>query len=156
MAVKEVTPGSGTFSAAYGVYFPGSIIGTPNASYSLFADLNNNGQYDDGSAAIVENFSLRNNFSISNFCATEGNGVMQCASACPSPLPTGAISCASNALSWLAVTFKRPDPNAIILTSALSSLPSVYSNAIITASSQAGVTRSVSISSVGQIIINSQ
>lgn len=154
VAVKEVTPGSGAFSAAYGIYLPASIIGIPNSTYPLFADLNNNGLYDDGSASVVENFTLKNFFMLDNFCALQGTGPMQCAGACPSPLPSGALSCAPGSLGWTTVTFVRPNPNAIILTDFSSSLPSSYVTAYITVSSQNGSTRTVSISATGQIIIN--
>jgi len=154
VAVKEVTPGSGTFGAAYGVYVPATIIGVQNSTYPLFADLNNNGLYDDGPSSVVENFTLKNFFSMSNFCAVEGNGAMQCASTCPSPLPSGASSCSSSSIGWLDVTFVRPNPNAIILTSFASSLPSLYTAAYFTVTSQNGSTRTVSISAMGQIIVN--
>jgi len=154
VSVKEVTPGSGSFGAAYGIYLPSSTVGALNSSYPLFADINNNGLYDDGAASVIENYTIRNNFTLSNFCGIKGDGSMQCASTCPSTLPLGATSCTAGSISWLSVTFKRPDPNAIILTSAASGLPSSYAYGYISVASQNGTTRSVSVSSVGQIIIN--
>ena len=138
IAVKETAPGSNNFSAAYGVYMPASILNTPNATYQLFADLNNNGIYDASSNPadpVVENFSLQNNFTIKDFCATPPASAPQCAS--------------TGALHWIAVTFKRPNPDALITTDQGSN----YSNLVITVSSQNGSIRTVSVYATGQIVV---
>jgi prepilin-type N-terminal cleavage/methylation domain-containing protein len=146
VAVKETAPGSGNFSAAYGIYIPSSILGVERGTYPLFADLNANGLYDDGASSVVENFTLQNYFTLENVCALR-SGTLRCFAACPSPLPLGAVGCTPSSISWLSVTFKRPDPNAIIKTD----LESGYSSAYITVLSQNGSTRSVSVSATGQI-----
>lgn len=149
VAVRETAPGTNNFGAAYGVYFPASIIGVDNANYPLFEDLNDNGIFDDGASSVLENFTIQNGFTLKNLCAAQGSS-LTCAQACPSPLPTGITACTGTPLQWLAVTFKRPDPDAIIRTD-VSSNP--YSEAYVIVQSQNGTTREVTVSETGQIVI---
>ena len=152
VSVREAT--SGDFNAAYGVFFPVSIINVPNASYSLFADLNNNGIFDDGTSAIEENFLLQNSFAISDICATTGSSMI-CAAGCPSPLPAGITSCAPQSIATgITISFKRPNPNALIIVDSNTSQP--YAGAIITVSSPAGSTRTTSVTSTGLITVQGE
>src|SRR6185503_3627706 len=57
---------------AYGVYFSSGSTG----SYILFADANNNGEYDTGEAVQV--FTLNQGYAISKFCATTSGSVQRC------------------------------------------------------------------------------
>ena len=130
VGVKEVTPGSGNFSAGFGVYFSSL---TPTA-YILFADVNNNGVYDTGDI-VVENFTVANGFAISEFCATTSGGAEQCS-------PSG--------ISALSITFRRPNPEPTIRIN-LSGY--VYSNASITAASPTGSSRTVTVGAAGEIAV---
>lgn len=130
VGVREVSVGSNNFSAGYGVHF--SSV-TPTA-YLLFADSDNDRLYGTGDAA-VQNFKVQNGFVISQFCATTTSGASQC-----SP----------DAISSLDITFRRPNPEPVIRTSALGY---TYSGASITVSSPNGATRSVTIGAAGEIAV---
>lgn len=129
IGVREAGIGTGNFSAGYGVHF---AIGTPT-SYLLFADQNNNQQYDSGDL-VVETFRIRNGYVLSSLCATRTDGVERC---------TGTIA-------NLTVSFRRPNPEATIRTSLSGE---TYSAARITVSSPAGSTRDVSVGASGEISV---
>src|SRR3569623_492425 len=61
-----------TSAKAYDVYFSSGSTG----SYILFADNNNNGQYDSGENVQV--FTLSTGYVISKFCATTSTSVQRC------------------------------------------------------------------------------
>lgn len=117
------TPAS-AFSCAYGVYFE---VGKNNII--IFADTNGNGVYDLAGDTVVETISWRSPISITG---------TRCS----------VLSCVNSVLS---VTFKRPNPDAIIRVDSAMSLPSgniMISNGI----SGAGVKKNIiTISSTGQI-----
>lgn len=85
------------FAPAYGVYFNSS------SSYLLYADLNNNGAYDSGTDAMVQNYQIGGGFQISQFCGILAGGTKHCNT-------TGDISS-------LAIYFKRPNPDALFVSS---------------------------------------
>jgi prepilin-type N-terminal cleavage/methylation domain-containing protein len=96
------------YAAAYGLYF------TPNAtSYVLFADLNNNGQYDTNE--VVKTFQLGTGYSLNNFCILDNSGNAYCsAAACPASIPFNLsyTACTGNSLVNTTVLFRRPNPDA--------------------------------------------
>jgi hypothetical protein len=82
------------YVSAYGVYFNAASPG----QYTLFADLNNNGQYDTGEAVKV--FSLNTDYTVSKFCV---NGVNN---------GSNISRCSPSLVNSLSVVFKRPNPDA--------------------------------------------
>jgi len=122
----------GTASGAqYGVYVAAA---TPN-QYLIFADDNGNRAYNTGEA--VEIFTVRNGYSIYDFCGDKASGTPDC-------------KLSGIVITSLTLMFKRPDPDAIITTSASNS---GYTQARIIARSASGNTRAVTITLTGQISV---
>lgn len=115
--------GTGSSSLNYGVYF------TSSTQYILFADTDGNGKYNSGEA--VEVLKLKAGYTISDFCAQT------------------ATTDDCN-ITKLHITFKRPDPDAIIKTDLASS---GYQSATIILHSQTGDTRTVTVTLTGQIAV---
>lgn len=130
----------GTSAKAYGVYFSNG-----SNTYILFADLNNNQQYDNGES--VQTFTLSNGFTMSEFCVT--SGVTQTCS------PT---------LTYLTILFKRPDPDSCFATNleATACQPTgtpAYTSASIRLQGDAGAStdyRKITIGLTGQISVGLQ
>jgi hypothetical protein len=126
------------YVSAYGVYFNNASLG----QYILFADLNNNGQYDTGEDIKV--FSLNNGYSITQFCVTgvnSGNPVTQCS---------------NTTISSLSILFKRPNPDAQFTALNASGNPiagDVYSSAHIQLQNNGdpSSSRSVTVTNTGLI-----
>ena len=139
LTVKEVTPGGGQFSSAYGIYF--DPTGEPS-NYYIFADIDGDKKYDIGSGCgsgnteCIEKFSLRNNIKISSIC--DG-------SACPP----------DNSVKMMNVTFLRPNPDAgIYFTDNGGQIkvgPSLTGKVVL--SSPSGKTLTVTIESTGQVLV---
>ena len=138
------TADESTAAKAYGVYFSSGAT----SNYTLFADINNNGQYDTGEEVQV--YKLSNGYAISKFCATTGTGTPRCWSA------------ASPDISDLTILFRRPNPDSCFATS-------ISSNACQTGASPAETyasgyiqiqsgsdTRSITITLSGQITVGAQ
>ena len=138
LTVKEVTPGGGQFSFAYGIYFN---QGSDPNNYYIFADINSNNKYDagngcgSGSTECIQKFPLRNNVKISQVCNE---------SACP---PSGATT--------ESVLFLRPNPDAgIYFTNSVGVIvagPSVTGKVIL--SSAQNKTLTITIESTGQVSV---
>ncbi|MDP4020969.1 MAG: prepilin-type N-terminal cleavage/methylation domain-containing protein [Candidatus Adlerbacteria bacterium] len=135
-SVRSFETGMTTEFPAYGVYFDV----TNDDEYILFADVNDNGQYDAGE--VVDNYTFQGNYSISDICATDGSELC--------------------GITWMAVTFRRPNPDACIATSdpnmddvcgASPSSPSPYSQGLVQIEGSGGVTRSVTVTPSGQIAV---
>jgi len=92
----STTQGS-CYAAAYGLYFDSSTL----TSYTLFADLNNDGQYE--SNEVIKVFQLGTGYSISDFGAVVVGG---------SVTRSLGLGTATN----LTIVFKRPNPDACIAT----------------------------------------
>ncbi len=134
LSVRETAAGSGDFDTGYGVYFSSA---SPT-SYILFADADHDGVYD-GESESVEVFSVRRGYRISSFCATLGSGVERCS-------PTE--------LSYLAISFERPDPDAQIKSDLGND---VYGSARVIVLAPDGVsTRVIEVESTGQIAVESE
>jgi len=126
------------YVSAYGVYFNAASPG----QYTLFADLNNNGQYDTGEAIKV--FSLNTNYVVNKFCVigiNSGNPVTQCS---------------NTTISSLSILFKRPNPDAQFTALNSSGNPiagDVYSSANLYLQNQGdpSSSRSVTVTSTGLI-----
>ena len=123
VSVKETNTNS--FDASYGVYFETAN----NKSFISFADINKDGWYD--SPEMFASSNIKQGNYISDLCVYDSSGV-----------------CVST--NQLAIIFQRPDPDAIILTSA-GGTP--YSGADITVSSPSGNKKVIKVTSVGQISV---
>jgi len=124
-SIRENSPGAfaaGSAAGAYGVYFSGTT------SYILFADANNNGLYTSGGTEDTKVFVLNTKYSVKTFCGLRGS-TMDCATTCPSTLPTGITTCIAGAITNLTILFKRPNPDACFASSA-------YPNACIVGGTQ--------------------
>lgn len=84
IAVKELSPGSSSFSSGYGIAF--SLLGSGSTTaYIIFADLNGNHIYDGtwsctigvGSECLERVDITRGNY-IDNFCNLKNNGTNTC------------------------------------------------------------------------------
>jgi len=125
---------------AYGIYFN---PGTYASEYFLFADTNENGQYDP-STEFVDSYKFQGSYTISNVCAIRG-GTPECTS--------------DNFFDWITIIFERPNPEACIATEGPDANvcgtvpPSGYSGAYIQIEGSGGVTRSVTVTTSGQISV---
>lgn len=128
VGVREVSAGSNNFTAGYGVYFSSDAP----TDYVLFADLDKNGLYGAGDT-IMQSFAVRNGFTVARICAVTTTGVSQCSPA---------------DITSLVVSFKRPNPEALIKTNVAGYS---YASASITVSSPNGSTRTVTIGTAGEI-----
>ncbi len=125
--------GPSTFNLRYGVH----LVYPTNNTFILFADLDGNQQYS-GSSEIVENLTPSQGNIISDFCGTLATGVSECAASDP-------------LLTWLDITFLRPNPDAIFLNSK----GALYQSAsIIVKSPITGRIKTIVIRSTGQISVN--
>lgn len=136
--------GSDTFASGYGLYFSSAAPG----SYLLFADLNDNGRYDSSPDESVKAFTLNNGYSVSEICAVEG-----ATKAC-----SGGDDTTGSPITALHVLFKRPNPDACFATDSAPTACSPggvqqYSGAYIQLRSAGGGTRSIVISSTGEVVV---
>ena len=90
-----------TFAPAFGLYFSGTSAST----YILFADVNNNGQYESANEAI-ETFTLSSGYVINGVCAVLANGTERCTSG---TLDTSGVA----TITHMHILFKRPNPDAV-------------------------------------------
>ncbi len=122
------------YAPAYGVYFNNAT------SYLLFADNNGDGSYAAGSDTIVQTYQIGAGFRISKFCATPTTGAQQCW-----------LNAGGGTLTWLSVYFKRPNPDALFVSSA----GGTYNNAYIQVSAinDPTNTHSITVSPTGQIAV---
>ena len=129
---------SSDFSRPYGVYF-NSGISPLNTSMIFFADVNANGIYDDDTIdCVISTYKIKRGSIVSFLCVGSG----PCSSS-PSPSPS---SSPSPGASTLNISFKRPNPNAIIKSGS-----DTYNYADITLRATDGSTRKVVIRQTGQI-----
>jgi len=122
----------GEFTAkSYGVHF----INTQDDNYVLFADLNDNGQYDGGE--LVQAFELRQGYTINKFCGILASG--------------GSEHCTDGGgLQTLSIYFRRPNPDAQFTPSP--SPGGAYSSAYVLIASPTGnAARRVTVYPTGQI-----
>jgi len=127
----------------FGLYFNAADL----SHYLLFADTNCNGQYDPqyDPRELIQTFTLGNGYTMHDWCVYTTQTDKICASTNP-------------ALSWVTIVFRRPNPEACIASSiapgacASGAVP-VYTSAYLQFVSQGGSTRSVSISSTGQVVV---
>lgn len=124
----------GVFAYRYGVH----LSKTDSTRYRLFGDTNNNIAYE--ASEVVTAYSMRPGYGISEMCAhRSSDGTEICAT--------------SGGISSVTIMFKRPEPDAII-RACPSAGPCVAAiDATITLVSPTGATRSVTVTSTGQISV---
>ena len=136
VSVAEQTTSSSTavFNYPYGVHFDTS--NGNNQSMSIFVDNVGNGVYTVGSDSIVATYAIKNGGTITGACGGPG-------------------SCTGGTTGALDVSFKRPDPSAIICYTPTSGSPSCgYTYAQIVIQGPATTqTRTVVIQQNGQITV---
>jgi prepilin-type N-terminal cleavage/methylation domain-containing protein len=126
-----------SYAPAYGLYFN---YASPS-SYILFADFNNNGAYNSPGES-VKVFSLNAGYTISEACAKLSNGQKRC---------TGSDdSTGSRSTNTVSILFKRPNPDAVFATDIGGEN---YASAYVQVRSGDGTTRSVLVTSAGQITV---
>lgn len=119
------------YAPGYGLFFGR----TSPQIYILYADFNNNGGYDAGEA--VQTFTLNAGYTISEACVNFSNGTKNC---------TGADdTTGSHTIDSVNIVFKRPNPDAVFNANP------AYVSSYIQVRSNDGTTRSVLITSAGQI-----
>lgn len=145
VSVKEFSPGSEEFSAAYGMSFNVTAQGS-NDSYIYFADRGSkNGMYDSGwgcpttvDSECIEKTSISRGNIISNICYIHRSGPEQCN------------------LGGVDITYVRPDTRAMITyfnqNGTVLSVPNAIA-AKIEVSSPSGAKRYISVYDSGQISV---
>jgi hypothetical protein len=129
------------YAAGYGININ---WGTGNpTSYTLFADLNNNGKYDPNET--VKTFSLGRGYQISSICVITSGGTQYCP---------------AQGLTFVDINFRRPNPDACFTTNLASNTCTVgaaaaYRSATIQIQAQTDTanTRSVTVTSTGQVSV---
>ena len=118
------------FNAAYGVHFNSNLSNFKN--FILFTDANGDGIYGSGDD-VIASYTLKQGAKISSMCVGSGS------------------SCdAENNAQNIDITFKRPDPKAIICTTDTNHCNLAYAK--ITISSADGTSRrDIFVTKVGQI-----
>ena len=122
---------SGFIATQFGVHFSAT---TPN-QYILFADLDDDAAYDSGES--IEVFTLAGSYAISNICADTG-ALLKCSG--------------SGDIDRLTIIFRRPNPDARFLTN----VPETYSGAVVTLLSSQGATRTIEVTTTGQIEVQQE
>lgn len=157
ISVKEVAPGSGSFTAGYGVHFgfyTGNNTETDRArTFVLYADKNNNRRYDGNDAGgcvpdseCLSVFGVGHGNVISKICAVRSG--LGASEECVDPSRFG-----SRDVDYVDVGFKRPNPDAFIKTN-LNGADSVrYRGAKVYLASPAGRVKTVEVLNTGQISI---
>jgi len=136
-----------SFDYAYGVHFSVVRGESDSVSYVLFQDNGNgesggipNGKYDGGEE--IETFNLLRGSYISLVCAT------------PSPPQSQSYCGVYNGLPVnLDITFRRPNPDAVIKINDTSNPNATYKNAEINIASADGMGKVIKVSAIGQISV---
>lgn len=146
-SVREA--GIGNFDNGYGVYVSPSYVcpnGATATCYILFSDTNNNGQRDAGDTDLSV-YSLGRSYTVGNICArVTSTQAMECLNT-------------STAITGLNIFFRRPNPDACFSTlptytdTCLPAAAGRYSSAYVELRSASGSTRSIKVSSSGQISV---
>jgi hypothetical protein len=140
-AVKQFDISSNAFNYNYGIYTSTALAcpsGAWNTCYQLVADLNTNDVTNTALYQAVQTFKISKGYSINKFCVVRTSDNFYLCS------PT---------ISFLNIYFKRPNPEANIVTDR-SSLGETYSSASIQVIGPDGVsTRSATTTVTGQITV---
>lgn len=132
--VKSAGRNNNEFTTPFGVHFAKGV-----SDFTFFADANSNGSFDTGAgggpnAELVTLTKIKKGSKVDTLCAGTGPGPSTCQS-----------------VEWLDVTFRRPDPNAIIKTSA-SQTGNSYAEIKVMASD--GSAKKITVRANGQIAVS--
>ncbi len=132
-----------TFAPAYGLYF----AGTGATTYTLFADINNNGQYESANETI-QIFTLTRGFTITGACAVLANDIRRCTAA-------SLDSSGGATITHVHILFKRPNPEAVFTAynGASTIAGDTYTKGYVQVTSSGGNTRSMTVTNTGQISV---
>lgn len=133
-SVRQFGVGASSFTYSYGVYFD-----TDGSRYFLFADANNNKQHNAGED--VQQFKIGSGYSITKFCGILNATDQSCTS--------GSLG-AGSTITSLVIYFKRPNPDAQFSTDISGQS---YCGAYVQITGPGGNTRSIRVTSTGQILI---
>ena len=123
---------TGSYYYPYGVYF--NSLAATNKQFIFFSDNDADGLYG-GLDTTLKTYTIKKNSSIVSVCASSGGGA--------SP------SCTSQ--SSVSITFKRPEPNAIIKTNTDEVTKYAYAEIVLRSSDNS--TKRVVIRNTGQIAV---
>lgn len=138
--VRQAKQGAvNNFNTAYGIHFS-KTGGTGPIGFSLFSDDSPNLIFDNGDTPI-NYFQLPEGNTITDVCTYDSIGVKQC------------FKSSGGALSSVDITFKRPEPAALISDS-LSSITRKGKVDIIITSALGNKTRLIKVFSSGQISVS--
>jgi prepilin-type N-terminal cleavage/methylation domain-containing protein len=141
--VQGYTPSSApqNFNNPYGIHFSSA---SGSNQMILFADSNTNKVYDGSTVdGLITTYTLTNGGLISSICVTN-----------TPPIPSATCSSAVVATS-LDITFKRPDPNAIITANSLSGTTYAYAEIQVENASKTS-TRAIVVRETGEIAVKNQ
>ncbi len=125
-----------SFQNVYGVRFSTVGAGDENKNIILFASSNNN-VYDENLGEKVSSFTMKRGAIVNNMCVGDGPN-----------------SCTNTGPTWLDISFKRPDPDAIIcVTDSDPTCASPQKYAEITLRGTDGSTRKISVRKIGQVSV---
>ncbi len=128
------------FAGSYGLFFTRTTPG----QYLLFADSDNNGQYDVGEA-VVETLTVPRGYSITGACGVLANGIKRCTAG---SLDSSGIS----TVDRVHILFRRPNPEAVFTAyNGATPVAGPYTSAYIQVQTNDGSTRSVTVNATGQI-----
>jgi type II secretory pathway pseudopilin PulG len=145
LGVKELTSGSGDFTASYGVEFNITNTGANN-EYIFFADRGaKNGYYESGwscstggASECLEKALVKNNDIITTLCEIPSSGPENCG------------------IGRVAITFTRPDPEARITYFDLAGVLTSFASpkgVRIKVQSPRGATQSIIVYTTGQVSV---
>ena len=123
---------SESFNYAYGVHFDSSS--TENKKMIFFADIDNDTLYDSGEE-ILPIYNLKRGFYISNICIGHPQ-----------------YFCQYSGIVKIDITFKRPNPNAIIKDNVVATLYK-YADITIKSSTDSTASKKIKITDLGQISV---
>lgn len=131
---------SPTFANGYGVYFSNAT------TYTLFADIDNNGAYTAGEGLSGVGgvlVSVGRGYTIGKFCAVSSGGAQDC-------YPSGG----TGTLTDMTIYFRRPNPDATFAATCTGSCASSYTSAYVQLTSTGSTdTRSIKVTNTGQITV---
>ncbi len=156
IAAREPLSGAGTFSFPYGLHFSGGD------SFVFFTDRNPDKRYGgtDESGACVSGvnseclkvYRFERGSRIASFCGVQTSGALECRN-----FDIEGKVVEGSAISYLDITFKRPMPDAALVTNLNSTGGTRYQGARITITSPKGhECRTVEVFETGQISIRSE
>jgi Tfp pilus assembly protein FimT len=135
LSVKNIDPSTAEFSYAYGVYLSSVTSSNKNKDIIFFVDRNPNGKYDANRnpTELISTYAIKRGAVIKGVCASAG--------------------CTPITDSYIDITFKRPDPNAMISLTDDNDLTTKITYAEITVKGTDGSTRVITVRENGQITV---